>query len=71
MEKELELFTTNSAARFLEVSLATVRLYADSGRLPVVRTVSGMRLFQREDLEALRRMREQASTRRQQRRAAR
>jgi excisionase family DNA binding protein len=71
MEKKLELFTTSSAARFLEVSVATLRLHADNGRLPVVRTVSGMRLFQREDLEAFRRMREQASTRRQQGRAAR
>ncbi len=62
MEK-LELFTVNEAARFLELSVATVRLYADGGRLPVSRTVGGTRLFQRTDLEALRRVREQARIR--------
>ena len=62
MEK-LELFTTGEAARFLKLSPVTVRLYADEGRLPVSRTAGGVRLFQRTDLEILRRVREQVGTR--------
>ncbi len=62
MEKQ-KWFNSSSAARFLEISVATLRLYADKGRLPVVRTVDGMRLFQREDLEVFRRARELASKR--------
>ncbi len=62
MGKQSEVFTVSSAARFLEVSVVTLRSYADEGRLPVVRTVSGVRLFTRADLEAFRLAREQAST---------
>ena len=71
MEKRCELFTASSAARILEASAASVRGWADAGLLPVIRTIEGVRLFKREDLEAFRRMREQASTRRQQGRAGR
>jgi predicted site-specific integrase-resolvase len=43
------------AAKVLDRTPATVRDYADSGRLPVAaRTVRGLRLFRREDVEKLR-----------------
>jgi DNA-binding transcriptional MerR regulator len=43
------------AARVLDRTPATIRDYADSGRLPVAaRTVRGLRLFRREDVEKLR-----------------
>ncbi len=57
MEKQSELFTTSSAARMLEASAGSVRLWADAGLLPVVRTTDGVRLFKREDLEAFKRAR--------------
>jgi excisionase family DNA binding protein len=48
-----QLLTVSRAARMLEVASETVRAMADSGRLPVVRTTSGLRLFNRGDVEAL------------------
>jgi excisionase family DNA binding protein len=49
---------TSEAARILEVTPETVRLWADSGRLPAVKTARGVRLFEREDVERLARERE-------------
>lgn len=57
MEKQCELFTASSAARILEASAGSVRLWADTGLLPVIRTMEGVRLFKREDLEAFKRAR--------------
>lgn len=49
-----ELLTPADAARILDVVPATVRRLALKGRLPALRTASGMRLFHREDVERLR-----------------
>ncbi len=57
MEKQCELFTASSAARILEASAASVRGWADAGLLPVIRTMEGVRLFKREDLEVFKRAR--------------
>ncbi len=45
--------TTAPAARILEASEATVRGLADRGLLLFERTESGVRLFEREDVERL------------------
>jgi excisionase family DNA binding protein len=50
---------TRDVAQLLQVSEATVRLWADAGRLQVVRTARGVRLFDREQVEQLAREREQ------------
>jgi excisionase family DNA binding protein len=47
------LLTPADAARILGVVPATVRQMALSGRLPALRTESGMRLFHRSDVERL------------------
>ncbi len=47
------LLTISEAARVLGVSAQTVRVWADSGKLPTTRTEAGsMRLFQRNDVES-------------------
>lgn len=46
------LHTVGSAARYLELSEATIRQWADSGRLECTKTVSGMRLIRQSDLDA-------------------
>ena len=51
--------TVNEAARRLGVSAQTVRHWADRGKLAVMRTGSGQRLFDDADVEQLRRKREQ------------
>lgn len=48
-----ELMTPSDAARVLGLSPDSVRALADAGRLPTLRTVSGRRLFRREDVEKL------------------
>jgi len=45
------LMTPSQVARRLNVSADTVRVWADSGRLPCIRTSAGHRLFMREDVE--------------------
>jgi excisionase family DNA binding protein len=45
--------TTAEAARVLRIGEATVRKWANLGRLPVQRTASGVRLFDRAQLEQL------------------
>lgn len=47
------LLTPADAARILGVVPATVRQMAITGRLPSLRTESGMRLYRREDVEQL------------------
>lgn len=44
---------TGDVARILEVSPDTVRLWERQGRLPALRTVRGVRLFDRRDVERL------------------
>lgn len=46
-----DLLLPSDAARILRVSSDTVRNLANSGRLPVMRTVSGRRFFRREDVD--------------------
>ena len=56
----------SDVAKLVGVTPATVRTWANTGRLPVVRTVSGMRLFDRRDVERLAsRRREKAGVKRQ------
>jgi excisionase family DNA binding protein len=48
-----QLLSAADAARLLGVVPATVRQMERDGRLPAQRTVGGMRLFRREDVERL------------------
>ena len=52
-ETELELFTPQDAARVCECCAATVKRLADEIRLPVIRTVGGVRLFSRQQVERI------------------
>jgi excisionase family DNA binding protein len=52
-----DLLTTADAARILGVVPATVRQLERNGRLAAQRTSSGVRLFQRSDVEQLARER--------------
>jgi hypothetical protein len=45
------LFTPSAAARFVGKSEATVRYAVTTGKLPCVRTTTGVRLFRQSDLE--------------------
>ena len=45
------VFTSSQAARFLGVSLATIRRWTDAGYLTGYRTPGGQRRFSREQLE--------------------
>jgi len=45
------VFTSSQAARYLGVSLATVRRWADAGHLDYYRTPGGQRRFSREQLD--------------------
>jgi excisionase family DNA binding protein len=45
------VFTSSQAARYLGVSLATIRRWADAGYLRCYRTPGGQRRFSREQLD--------------------
>jgi excisionase family DNA binding protein len=45
------VFTSSQAARYLGVSLATIRRWADAGHLTCYRTPGGQRRFSREQLD--------------------
>ena len=45
-------FTSSEAARYLGVSLATVRRWSNAGHLPGYRTPGGQRRFSRAQLDA-------------------
>ncbi len=45
------VFTSSQAARYLGVSLATIRRWADAGHLVCYRTPGGQRRFSREQLD--------------------
>jgi excisionase family DNA binding protein len=49
-ERQL-VFTSSQAARYLGVSLATIRRWADAGHLDCYRTPGGQRRFSREQLD--------------------
>ncbi|MGO9245815.1 MAG: helix-turn-helix domain-containing protein [Verrucomicrobiia bacterium] len=53
-----EYFTPQDAASFCGCSTATVKRIADELRLPVIRTVGGVRLFSREQVERIKAERE-------------
>lgn len=52
-QNESEFMLTADVAREKEVTPATVRHWERSGKLPAIRTVTGVRLFTRRDVEAL------------------
>lgn len=51
--KQLDLLLTSEAARILSVSSETLRLWTRHGRLPVMLTANGVRVFNRADVTAL------------------
>ena len=58
-----DLMTAGEVSKLLaDVTPATVRSWGDKGLLPVQRTHSGMRLFNRSDVERLSRERSRART---------
>jgi excisionase family DNA binding protein len=59
-EASADVVLTSEAARIIGVSAQSVRQYERSGRLPAVRTGTGVRLFKRADCEQLRQARENA-----------
>lgn len=48
---EIEILTIGETARELNIAVETARDWVANGRLPVLRTSRGMRLFRREDVE--------------------
>jgi excisionase family DNA binding protein len=46
----MDILTVGETARQLEISEGTVRVWADRGILPAMRTLGGQRLFQRADV---------------------
>jgi len=52
MASDRLVYTSSQAARYLGVSLATVRRWADAGHLDYYRTPGGQRRFSREQLES-------------------
>ena len=50
---EDELLATSVAARLANVSANTIRIWADLGKLPAIRTSCGQRLFRRADVEGV------------------
>ena len=53
------LMTKSDVARRAGVTPAAVRVWAETGQLPVIKTESGVRLFRREDVTRFLRQREQ------------
>ncbi|MFQ5880375.1 MAG: helix-turn-helix domain-containing protein [Dehalococcoidia bacterium] len=58
------LLTCGDAARVLSVVPDTVRAMERAGRLPAVRTLGGIRLFRREDIDRVAAERAQAQGKR-------
>lgn len=50
VEAMSEVMSVSEASRELHVSEETIREWADRGKLPVMRTSSGQRIFRREDV---------------------
>ena len=51
MDSKDELLTPAAVARLAAITPQAVRLWADQGRLPYVKTSGGWRLFRRADVE--------------------
>lgn len=49
----MDFLKTSEVARVLSIGESTVRQWESEGRLRAVRTVTGQRLFRREDVEKL------------------
>jgi excisionase family DNA binding protein len=49
-EEDFDFLTPAEVARLAAVTPAAVRVWADQGRLPVLRTAGGVRLFRRADV---------------------
>lgn len=49
----MEYLRTGDVAKFLGISVSTVRNWEAEGLLRSVRTIKGQRLFRREDIEKL------------------
>ena len=56
-----DLLGPSDAARIVGISADMVRIHADKGHLPSLRTVSGRRLFRRADVEAFAAARQKAA----------
>jgi MerR HTH family regulatory protein len=52
-----DLVSVRDAAKILDLCAATVRLYSDTGILPIAAAPQGWRLFERSDVERLRELR--------------
>jgi excisionase family DNA binding protein len=50
-EEQRLVFTSSQAARYLGVSLATIRRWTDAGHISCARTPGGQRRFAREQLD--------------------
>ena len=50
-QNDNEYLAPSDVARRAGVSVSSVRLWEQTGRLPAIRTVGGMRLFAREDVD--------------------
>lgn len=57
----MDSMLAGDVAQFLGKSPSTVRWYSDSGKLPSTRSVNGVRIFQRRDVERFASKREQAA----------
>ena len=51
MLQQDQLLTTTDVARLIGVLSETIRLWENTGKLPAIRTSSGIRLFTRGDVE--------------------
>ena len=59
---EEQFMSSHDARRIAGVSPATVRLWANPGKLAAIRTSGGMRLFRRSEVEAVVQKRKESST---------
>ena len=57
-DAELELYTPQDAGRVLDCCAATVKRIGDELHLPAIRTVGGVRLFSRQQVERIQQERE-------------
>ena len=59
IEARPEYLLTNDAARVCDVAPQTIRLWERAGLLPAVKTERGVRLFDRRDVERVKRERDE------------
>ena len=53
MEQVVELYSPSDAAKVCQCCPATIKRLADEMRLPVIRTVGGVRLFDSQQVESI------------------